>query len=123
MSLATRWHSFFLDRLFPYHEMYNWLSYGGSCDSSLDLPESDYFSNREWSFTIQDDIYIRYQSFGDEVEFKKAIQARQPHKIDIGAIFSAKPKDHNTVKNFAPHERELVFDIDMTDYGTRSMFV
>jgi DNA primase small subunit len=51
-------------------------------------------------------------------ELKLAIQKRQPHKIDIGAVFSAQPKDHMTIKAdaFKTVERELVFDIDMTDY-------
>ena len=51
-------------------------------------------------------------------EFKSAIKKRQPHKIDIGAVFTAPPKDHNnlTPDKFKPQERELVFDIDMTDY-------
>lgn len=44
---------------------------------------------REWSFTIEDDIYIRYQCFRDGGELAAAIQKRQPHKIDIGAIFTA----------------------------------
>lgn len=49
----------------------------------------DYFIRREWSFTIEDDIYIRYQCFRDCAELAAAIQKRQPHKIDIGAIFTA----------------------------------
>ncbi len=54
----------------------------------------------------------------DRDEMKAAIQKRQPHKIDIGATFSAPPKDHTMIKPelFYPVERELVFDIDMTDY-------
>lgn len=46
------------------------------------------------------------------------IKRRAPHKIDIGAVFNAPPKDHNTVNPaaFKTVERELVFDIDMTDY-------
>jgi len=68
---------------------------------------------------MEDDIYIRYQCFRDGKEMKAAIQKRQPHKIDIGAIFSAPPKEHTTINPelFKTVERELVFDIDMTDYG------
>ena len=90
--------------------MFNWLSYTGG---------SEYFINREWSFTMEDDIYIRYQCFRDETEMKNAMQKRQPHKIDIGAVFTAPPKEHTTLSadQFKTVERELVFDIDMTDYG------
>jgi DNA primase small subunit len=109
----------YYSRLFPYDAMFDWLSYGNdpkrTDNSSID---KGYFPKREWSFTIEDDIYIRYQSFKDKSEFTAAIQKRQPHKIDIGAVFTAFPKDHGSVKPelFNPVERELVFDIDMTDY-------
>ena len=41
-----------------------------------------------------------------------------PFKIDVGAIYNVKPKDHKSFKSgsFAAVEREVVFDIDMTDY-------
>ncbi len=44
-----------------------------------------------------------------------------PYKIDIGAVFSLAPKDHQAVKpaGFVPVERELVFDVDMSDYPRR----
>ena len=38
------------------------------------------------------------------------------HKIDIGAVFNCVPRDHLSVKNFRPESRELVFDIDLSDY-------
>ena len=46
------------------------------------------------------------------------IKKMNPYKIDIGAVFTGKPKDHKKIKasEFKPLERELVFDIDMTDY-------
>lgn len=86
---------------------------------SLSADERDYFYRREWSFTIEDDIYIRYQCFRDQAEFTTAIKKRQPHKIDIGAVFTAPPKDHNTIspEAFKTVERELVFDVDMDDYN------
>lgn len=41
-----------------------------------------------------------------------------PFKIDIGAVFSVSPADKGKVNaaDFVPDERELVFDIDLTDY-------
>ncbi|XP_041374260.1 DNA primase small subunit-like [Gigantopelta aegis] len=97
-------------RLFPYGPYYRWLHYGG-------VPKH-YFTNREFSFTLKDDVYIRYQSFPDQQDLEKEIQKRCPYKIDIGAVFSHRPKDHKTVKAaaFQAQEKELVFDIDMTDY-------
>lgn len=105
-------------RLFPYDSLFNWLSYGNDPHKENSAVDRNFFSKREFSFTIQDDIYIRYQSFKDLTELTSAIQKRQPHKIDIGAVFSLAPKEHNSVKpeSFKTVERELVFDIDMTDY-------
>jgi DNA primase small subunit len=101
-------------RLFPYEFMHSWLSY----DPLGKQPQL--FSRREFSFTIEpfpgEEIYIRYQSFNSEDELKEAIVKRNPRKIDIGAIFSHPPKDKNAVQNFTTSQRELVFDIDLTDY-------
>ena len=38
--------------------------------------------------------------------------------MDLGAVYNLKPKDHKKIKSsdFIAQERELVFDIDMTDY-------
>lgn len=113
----------YYNRLFPYEAMYNWLSYGNDPKSNKDGVDKTYFLNREWSFTIEDDkseIYIRYQCFRDMEEMRHEIIKRQPHKIDIGAVFSAPPKDHNTIQadKFKPEEREMIFDIDMTDYDS-----
>lgn len=97
-------------RLFPYGPYFRWLNYGG-------VPKT-YFTNREFSFTLKDDIYIRYQSFSDQQDMEKEIQKKCPYKIDIGAVFSHRPKDQKTVRPaaFQAQEKELVFDIDMTDY-------
>lgn len=104
------------------------------------FPGSDqtYLSRREFSFTLEQDIYVRYQSFKDQGEMEQSIKEKNPHKIDIGPVFnvdvsfnssfkvknyvlraimSFQPAKRNAYQNlgseklFAPVERELVFDI------------
>lgn len=104
----------YYSRLFPFDFMHQWLAY----DPLGKNPHT--FSRREFSFTLEpfpgEEIYIRYQSFNSEQELKDAIMKRQPHKIDLGAVFNHAPKDKTAVHNFSTVQRELVFDIDLTDY-------
>lgn len=62
-----------------------------------------------------DDVYIRYLSYEDPSEFEADLCQRNPFKIDIGPVMSGRPKDHRTTTLVAI-QRELIFDIDMTDY-------
>lgn len=80
--------------------------------------QDNYFTNREFSFTLPGDIFVRYKSFSSGSELTAALVRDVPIKFDIGAVFSSNPKYvkralENTIR---PIERELVFDIDMTDY-------
>ncbi|CAG2118721.1 unnamed protein product, partial [Medioppia subpectinata] len=95
--------------LFPHKLFHRWLSYGN---------DAGYFERREFSFTLSGDVYVRYQSFADCQELEKAIVSRCPEKIDIGAVYNIKPKDSKSIGlvAFKAEHRELVFDIDMTDY-------
>uniref|UniRef100_A0A7M4FU28 DNA primase n=1 Tax=Crocodylus porosus TaxID=8502 RepID=A0A7M4FU28_CROPO len=80
--------------------------------------EKGYFARREFSFTLRDDIYVRYQSFERPQDLEKELQKACPYKVDIGAVYSHRPSQHNTLRSgaFQAQEKELVFDVDMTDY-------
>ena len=102
--------SMYYARLFPFDLLHQWLSYNNPSE----------FARREFSMTIEpvpgEEIYIRYQSFQTQNELKEAICKRRPTKIDIGAVYNVPPKDKNAHSNVTTEQRELVFDIDLTDY-------
>ena len=103
----------YYDRIFPAGLMCRWLAYGSQYEESA---ASHLLPRREFSFTTGDDIYIRYLSYEDAAALKKDLVAKLPHKIDIGAVFSAAPRDHKKFKLFEPQQREFIIDIDLTDY-------
>jgi hypothetical protein len=47
-------------RQLPAGKYYKWLSYGNT--------DKTRFVNREFSFTLKDDVYIRYRSYANEAE-------------------------------------------------------
>lgn len=95
---------------FPIKKLVRWLNYG---------TDKQYLANREFSFTLTNDIYIRYLSFENAAAFSARLQKDLPVKIDVGAVYNSRPTERKTIggTNFRPVEHELVFDIDMTDYN------
>ncbi|KAI5641781.1 DNA primase small subunit domain-containing protein [Phthorimaea operculella] len=92
-------------RLFPQNIFCRWLACGSS-------PQP--LANRELSFTLADDVYLRYLSITNQKELQTLLQKKCPYKLDIGAVYNTKPSigRHDAVVL----ARELVFDIDLTDY-------
>ncbi|RHY54516.1 hypothetical protein DYB34_012911, partial [Aphanomyces astaci] len=113
----------YYDRLFPYEEMVHWLGYDASVAKDASTPNT-LISRREFSFTLENDQYIRYKAFRNADELKSEMKRLMPHKIDIGAVFSVSPVDKGKVDSskFVPEERELVFDVDLTDYDDTQDF-
>ena len=129
----------YYSRLFPYQLLHSWLAYDPSSiipgtkkqgppqPSVSSSSSSSLFSRREFSMTIEptpgNEVYIRYQSFLSQADLTSAIIKRRPTKIDIGAIFNHPPKDNKSLPagKLQTQQRELVFDIDLTDYdGVRN---
>lgn len=90
---------------FPLDPFIQWLGYG---DSST-------LNRREFSFTLEGDIYTRFRTFGSKEELHGAFVKDRPQKIDIGAVYNQSCK-HRLTSNFKEEQRELVFDIDISDY-------
>ncbi|XP_071705019.1 uncharacterized protein [Rutidosis leptorrhynchoides] len=105
-------------KLFPHVDMVKWMSYGN--DGKHPACDQSYFERREFSFTLDDDVYVRYLSFKNASVLKEGIKKECPFKIDIGAVYSVEPSKKHTYTQgdniFTPVERELVFDIDISDY-------
>ncbi|XP_042482779.1 DNA primase small subunit [Macadamia integrifolia] len=106
-------------KLFPTIDFFKWLSYGN--DGKHPACDPSYFGRREFSLTLENDIYLRFQSFNSAAELENSIKDKCPFKIDIGPVYSVDPaKRHAYAQSgdnvFTPVERELIFDIDMTDY-------
>ena len=114
----------YYNKIFPYKLMFRWMSYGkintnnralASLDEGI---SSSYFHNREFSFTLANDVYCRYLCFKTADQFKETLVDRCPFKIDMGAVYNIPPDRHNASdkRAFVPLQKEMVFDIDMNDY-------
>ncbi|KAF3580000.1 hypothetical protein DY000_02033891 [Brassica cretica] len=100
--------------LFPYSDIHKWLSYGH--DGKHPGCDEYYFGRREFSFTLENDVYLRYKSFKNASSMEDAIKSHFPYKIDIGAVYSVDPDKRHAYSQtgtnvFTPVERELVFDL------------
>lgn len=101
----------FYQRLFPFRPLFQWLNHGPT-------PQPD-FQNREFAFVLPGGAYIRYQSFASADLFRKQAIQMTPERFEIGPQYSVNPRDRKTLRKasaFRPVMKELVFDIDMTDY-------
>ncbi|KAK3941307.1 eukaryotic and archaeal DNA primase small subunit [Diplogelasinospora grovesii] len=101
----------FYQRLFPWRYLFQWLNHSPT-------PTND-FGHREFAFTLQNDAYLRYQSFPTSDLLRKDVLRLMPSRFEIGPVYNTNPRDRKTLRNltsFKPLSKELCFDIDLTDY-------
>ncbi|KUL84528.1 hypothetical protein ZTR_08760 [Talaromyces verruculosus] len=100
----------FYQRLFPFRAMFQWLNHGV-------VPSPD-MVNREFAVFLQNEAVLRYQSFATADLFRKEILRLNPTRFEIGPVYSTNPRDRKSRPGtqMKPVAKELVFDIDMTDY-------
>jgi DNA primase small subunit len=100
----------YYEKFFPFNLFSRWFHYGKD--------DEDYFKRREFVFTTDDEIYLRYQSFTSKENMRESILDTNPAKLDVGAVYSFAPTKKNKVARgaFIPLEKELFIDIDISDY-------
>ena len=54
--------------------------------------DQSYIGRREFSFTLENDIYLRLQSFHNAHELENSIKEKCPVKIDIGPVYTVDVK-------------------------------
>ena len=50
--------------------------------------DQSYVGRREFSLTLENDIYLCFQSFDNATELESSIKEKCPFKIDIGPVYS-----------------------------------
>ncbi|KAK4227647.1 eukaryotic and archaeal DNA primase small subunit [Podospora fimiseda] len=101
----------FYQRFFPWRLWFQWLNHSP-------IPDND-FQHREFSLWLPNQAVMRYQSYRTHDMMRQDVLRLMPTRIEIGPIYTANPRDRKSYRNstaFRPIEKELCFDIDLTDY-------
>ncbi|GEQ71956.1 hypothetical protein JCM33374_g5642 [Metschnikowia sp. JCM 33374] len=101
---------FYYQRILPFKQIFKWLNHS--------MKPSKDFTMREFAYEFRSGAYQRYNSFNSPEEFQNSVIKANPTRFEVGAIYSVNPKERkNLPKNaMKPLSKELVFDIDLTDY-------
>jgi len=75
----------FYRRLYPFKSIFKWLNH--------EHVPGRLFTHREIAFTLQNDVYLRYNSFTTADEFKKQVCTLNPTRFEIGPVYTARVRD------------------------------
>ncbi|KAK6462043.1 hypothetical protein DFJ63DRAFT_139528 [Scheffersomyces coipomensis] len=100
----------YYERLLPFRYIFQWLSHSPKATKD--------FTMREFAYEHRSGAYQRYNSYESQEDFKKSVVSANPTRFEVGAVYTVNPKERrNLPKNaLKPISKELVFDIDLTDY-------
>lgn len=101
---------YYYQRLLPFKQIFRWLNHSPK-------PSKD-FTMREFAYEFRLGAYQRYNSFESADEFKNSVVSANPTRFEVGAVYTVNPKERRNLPKSAmkPLQKELVFDIDLTDY-------
>ena len=74
----------FYSFLLPWKSLFVWLNH------DLVQRPGRLFDHREFAFTLQNEAYLRYNSFSTWEELKKEVLRLNPARFEIGPVYSAK---------------------------------
>lgn len=102
--------AFYYERLLPFRYVFQWLNHSPK-------PTKD-FTMREFAYEFRSGAYQRYNSYMTLDEFKKSVVKANPTRFEVGAVYTVNPRERKNLPKLAlkPLSKELVFDIDLTDY-------
>jgi DNA primase small subunit len=102
--------AFYYERLLPFRYVFQWLNHSPK-------PQKD-FTMREFAYEHRSGAYQRYNSFATAEDFKSSVVRVNPTRFEVGAVYAVNPSERKSLPKSAmkPLEKELVFDIDLTDY-------
>lgn len=72
----------FYQRLYPFKSIFGWLNH--------EHEPTHLFTHREFAFTLQGDVYLRYNSFATADELKKQVCELNPTRFEIGPVYSGR---------------------------------
>jgi DNA primase small subunit len=75
----------FYRRLYPFKSIFQWLNHEHS--------PTQLFTHREFSFTLEGDVYLRYNSFNNAEDLKKQVCSLNPTRFEIGPVYSVRVSD------------------------------
>lgn len=102
---------FYYWNLFPFEDCCRWFSYGNGYILSL----------REFAFGVEGNSFLRFLSFHNALDLKLSARRICPGRIDIGSVYTVAPAlavigESEKSLNFNITQREMIFDIDISDY-------
>ncbi|MES1920177.1 p48 polypeptide of DNA primase, variant 2 [Bonamia ostreae] len=109
--------SAYYEKLFPFDKICKWLSVHNPTKSDKTDRTFNGLEQREFALIKSDGTFIRYQSFSNPSELRMEVAKKNPIRIEIGPIYSHKPSEKEKYPNFCATAKELVFDIDISDYN------
>lgn len=73
---------------------------------------AELLARREFALWFEDGRVWRYKSYASADELRAAVLEHAPVRLEVGAVYQARPEHGGAVLG-----KELVFDVDLPDYG------